>query len=93
MDSNTTNIGALIDELRRPMGHEDCDDCWYSCATLTCDETRKSDVCDCGRDNLYALHMRAADALSVAQSSISALTAEIEHYADLAEERLHGRSG
>lgn len=36
--------------LRTKVSHYECEDCWYSCATLTCDEHRKSDQCDCGAD-------------------------------------------
>ena len=34
--------------LQRLTGHYECDDCWYSCSTICCDENRKSDECDCG---------------------------------------------
>ncbi len=34
--------------LERFTSHRDCDDCWYSCATICCNERRKSDECDCG---------------------------------------------
>ena len=36
--------------LSKEVPHYDCEDCWYSCATLTCDDHRKSDKCDCGAD-------------------------------------------
>ena len=39
-----------LEWLRAPADHYDCEDCWYSCATLTCDDHRRSDVCDCGAD-------------------------------------------
>ena len=39
---------------RRRRAHYDCEDCWYSCATLTCDEQRRSDKCDCGADTMNA---------------------------------------
>lgn len=32
--------------LERAAEHYDCEDCWYSCATLTCDEGRRGE-CDC----------------------------------------------
>ena len=41
---------ATVEWLRRETQHYDCEDCWYSCATLTCDESRRSDKCDCGAD-------------------------------------------
>lgn len=34
--------------LQRLTGHYECNDCWYSCSTICCDENRKSDECDCG---------------------------------------------
>jgi hypothetical protein len=37
--------------LRTKVSHNECEDCWYSCATLTCDEHRRSDKCDCGADD------------------------------------------
>jgi hypothetical protein len=37
-----------VEELQRHTGHYECEDCWYSCATICCDERRKSDECDCG---------------------------------------------
>lgn len=36
--------------LERRAKHTDCEDCWYSCATLTCDDARWSEECDCGAD-------------------------------------------
>ena len=46
--------------------HYECEDCWYSCATLTCDDRRRSEVCDCGVDKLNVLLVRAAAALRLA---------------------------
>ena len=44
-------IRALLPVLKRATRHLDVDgDCWFSCSTLTCDEGRKSVVCDCGAD-------------------------------------------
>jgi hypothetical protein len=34
--------------LKREKSHYECEDCWYSCATICCDEHRTSDKCDCG---------------------------------------------
>lgn len=42
---------ALVKKSRR--SHYECEDCWYSCATLTCDEHRKG-PCDCGADEWNA---------------------------------------
>lgn len=45
-------LRAEHEEVRKALGqftsHHDCEDCWYSCATICCDDRRKSDVCDCG---------------------------------------------
>jgi hypothetical protein len=40
-----------IEWLKRETPHFDCEDCWYSCATLCCDDRRKSEECDCGADD------------------------------------------
>lgn len=56
-------MSELVKRLRVQHSHEECEDCWYSCATLTCNEGRKSDECDCGAAELNALHKEAADAL------------------------------
>lgn len=42
---------ALLQESRK--NHYECEDCWYSCATLTCDEHRRGE-CDCGADKWNA---------------------------------------
>ena len=57
--------GGLVERLRAmKSGHVDCDDCWYSCAILTCDDKRKSDKCDCGADATNAVLEEAATALA-----------------------------
>ena len=45
----------LMEELKRHAYHHESEDCWYSCAILTCDDSRKSDKCDCGADRVIAL--------------------------------------
>lgn len=40
--------------LREQVPHHECEDCWYSCATICCDEHRRSDKCDCGADEQNA---------------------------------------
>jgi hypothetical protein len=60
---------------RRP--HLDCEDCWYSCAILTCDDNRKSDVCDCGADATNA--------------ALASLEAERDRYRDEAERQTSPR--
>jgi hypothetical protein len=41
-------LETAVPVLKRASSHYDCGDCWYSCATLTCDEGRASEECDCG---------------------------------------------
>lgn len=53
--------------------HSDCEDCWYSCAKLTCNEVRKSDVCDCGADEENALCREAAAALASQREELERL--------------------
>lgn len=48
-------LRVAVAELLRHTGHHECDDCWYSCSTLTCDDRRKSDVCDCGAKRVQDL--------------------------------------
>jgi hypothetical protein len=43
-----------VEVLEGASQHTDCDDCWYSCSTLTCDESRASTICDCGADKAAA---------------------------------------
>lgn len=48
---------ALRDALREALDlavryHYNCEDCWYSCSTLTCDAKRYSEKCDCGADDI-----------------------------------------
>ena len=47
----TTKVLEALSWLQRESSHYDCEDCWYSCALLTCDEYRRSDKCDCGADH------------------------------------------
>lgn len=46
-----------------PTEHRDVPDCWYSCATLTCDDERRSEICDCGASENQALVARLKEAL------------------------------
>ena len=75
-------MSELTDKLRRKIGHEEADDCWYSCAILTCDDKRKSDKCDCGADQMNALHSAAADEIERLEREIEGL------YEDAAGESL-----
>jgi len=51
-DAALIEVGALLKESKR--SHLDCPDCWYSCAILTCNDSRKSEICDCGADKWNA---------------------------------------
>jgi hypothetical protein len=44
--------------------HYDCEDRWYSCATLTCDEERQSALCDCGADETNTIKAALREFLS-----------------------------
>jgi hypothetical protein len=46
------------------------EDCWFSCATLTCDDGRRSDVCDCGADAANASLDSLLDRLAKAEQQI-----------------------
>lgn len=48
--------------------HYECEDCWYSCATICCDEHRRSDQCDCGADFENAAKRAVLEALRASQS-------------------------
>lgn len=41
----------VVEWLYHQTGHHECEDGWYSCATLTFDEHRRSEECDCGADD------------------------------------------
>ena len=43
-------LDGVKEWLKQETPHYECEDCWYSCAILTCDERRSSDKCDCGAD-------------------------------------------
>lgn len=58
----------IVAWLCKPVSHYECDDCWYSCATITCDENRRSSVCDCGADEENEMCKAAAEALQAAPS-------------------------
>ena len=59
------NHEEAIAWLRRKVPHYECDDCWYSCAILTCDEHRRDDKCDCGADEVNAKRSAIAALLVV----------------------------
>lgn len=31
--------------------HYECEDCFYSCSTICCDDNRRDKECDCGADD------------------------------------------
>lgn len=41
--------------LDRETAHYECEDGWYSCATICLDERRRSETCDCGADQENAI--------------------------------------
>ena len=73
-DMVSVDRAALL-ALKRT-GHDECEDCWYSCATITCDDKRKSDKCDCGTDHWNA----KIDALIAAapKPDVDAVVAELD---------------
>ncbi len=40
-------LRVTVEALKKRSSHYECEDCWYSCATITCNEDRRSDECDC----------------------------------------------
>lgn len=50
--------------LNTEVSHYECEDCWYSCATITCDEHRRSNECDCGADKENQMRREIAKMLS-----------------------------
>lgn len=55
--------------LREKVPHYECEDCWYSCATLTCDDRRASETCDCGADNENAKREAVAQLLAAPEAA------------------------
>lgn len=59
------------DELKewaiRPTSHYECEDCWYSCSTICCDDWRKSDECDCGADQENAAKLAVLNLLETSK--------------------------
>lgn len=68
-------LEAALPVLEKAAEHYDCEDCWYSCATLTCDDGRKSDVCDC----------RAAAAIPALALVRAALAADLCDWCNVGE--------
>lgn len=54
--------------LRTKMPHYECEDCWYSCATITCDEQRSSTICDCGADQENSIREQIATLIDRVQT-------------------------
>ncbi len=57
-------MAEMVKRLRKSIPHYNCEDCFYSCATLCCDDKRRSDKCDCGADEENVLRTEAATLLS-----------------------------
>ena len=62
-----SKLSDLAARLEVKQSHYECEDCWYSCATLTCNEGRSSDVCDCGADQTNAMNAEISAALREAE--------------------------
>lgn len=41
-------LGEALELATR--SHYECDDCFYSCSTICCDDSRRDRECDCGAD-------------------------------------------
>lgn len=48
-------LRVALESLRRH-GHEEIEDCWYSCSQSDdcCDDSRRGQPCDCGADGVNA---------------------------------------
>ena len=59
---------TLIEQLRQPVSHKQCEDCWYSCPKSgeCCNDDAGTD-CTCGADAENAMRQEAADALARAE--------------------------
>ncbi len=47
-DAYAARLRVAVAELQKHTHHAECEDCWYSCSTICCNERRKSAECDCG---------------------------------------------
>lgn len=57
----------MDDDVKKWLDHEtphyECEDCWYSCALLTCDDHRKGSKCDCGADEQNEMRAKLKELL------------------------------
>lgn len=60
----TPSKEEVLKWLNTPVSHYECEDCWYSCATLTCDDRRGSETCDCGADRENTMRKRLLELLT-----------------------------
>lgn len=69
-------MSDLVKRLRELEGHNECDDCWYSCPAFSgyCgpDESKR---CDCGANYRNALHTEAADRIERLETALRELEA------------------
>ena len=79
----TDDHKALVGALHKPHSHLDCEDCWYSCATLTCDERRKGDECDCGASFSNTQRKQAAAAIESLSEQLERAEADAARYRGL----------
>lgn len=64
-------LDAAVPLLERAARHYESEDCWYSCATLTCDDNRRSETCDCGAPAAQAALDLARQALQASGSTLN----------------------
>ena len=63
-------MSDLIERLRKPVSHLECEDCWYSCPKSgKCCNDNEGPECNCGADAENALRTEAADALVRAEGA------------------------
>jgi hypothetical protein len=68
-------MSSIVEWLRKEVHHYECEDCWYSCATMTCDEQRRGDDCDCGAEYQNAKRTEAANEIVRLEKRVAALEA------------------
>lgn len=53
---------GIVERLRKIRQHATCEDAWYSCPKSgECANERAGSECDCGADDINAMHAAAAD--------------------------------
>jgi len=72
----------LVELLGVQHEHRECEDCWYSCALLTCDDDRKGSECDCGANEINALHAKALSHIESQDKRIRELEGALKPFAE-----------